>query len=75
LCILLACGVDIIIISSRSPFIGSSSSSSLLLVSDSNMFTLDSELDIVVWFVEPMPGGWARLVPGEPKADEVPPRR
>jgi hypothetical protein len=45
---LLACGVAIIIISSRSPFMSSSSSSSLLVVSESSMFTLETELEIVV---------------------------
>jgi hypothetical protein len=44
--ILVACGV-LSMISSRSPTMGSSSSS-LVLVSDSIMFTLDTELEIVV---------------------------
>jgi hypothetical protein len=65
--ILFAWGVLAIIISSRSPIIGSSSSS-LLLVSDSIMFTLDTELEIAVRSAGPdVEKGPIEVDPGEPR--------
>lgn len=61
-----ACGV-LSIISSRSP-IPASSSSSLLLVSDSIMFTLETELEIVVRSAGPdVENGGTEVEPWDPR--------
>lgn len=60
-----ACGV-LSIMSSRSPI--DSSSSSLLLVSDSIIFTLDMELDIVARSAGPdVENGGTEVAPGDPR--------
>lgn len=74
--ILLTCGVVVIIMLSLSPSIGSSSSS-LLVVSESSMFTLETELEMVVRSAGPeVEKGWAAPVLGDARPDDVaPPRR